>query len=85
MKLKEIGTLERRKQFLDLLNLEIPKLEKVDRENRLGRCTRKAKRCFKSAVKCVIASKDIIAAGTLPCLPAAVACAGMVVALSVSL
>jgi hypothetical protein len=85
LKLKEVGTLERRNQFLDLLNLEIPKLEKVESENRLGRCTRKAKRYFKSAVECVIASKDIIAAGASPCLPAAVACAGMVVVLSVSL
>jgi len=87
LNLKDVGTLERREQFLELLNSEIPKLDNIDSDSdsRLSRCSRKAKRCFKSAVGCVIASKGIITAATTPCLPAAVACAGVVVLLSVSL
>jgi hypothetical protein len=81
--LKGVGTLERQEQFLELLNSEVPKLDNSD--SRLSRCSRKAKRCFKSAVGCVIASKDIITAATTPCLPAAAACAGVVVLLSVGL
>jgi hypothetical protein len=86
-KLKPVGTLERRKQFLGFFNSEIEKLIDADRDSDtlLGACSRKAKRCFKMAVTCVVASKDIIAPATTPCLPAAVACTGVVILLSVSL
>jgi hypothetical protein len=84
-KLEPIGTLERREQFLGFLSSEIEKLNKTDSETRLKPRSNKAKRFFKSAVACIIASKDIITAATTPCLPASVACAGVAVLLSVGL
>ncbi|KIW24505.1 hypothetical protein, variant [Cladophialophora immunda] len=78
-KLKPIGTLERREQFLGFLSLEIEKLNRADSEILP---TNKAKRFFRSAVESIIASKGIITAATAPCLPASVACAGVVVLLS---
>jgi hypothetical protein len=84
-KLKPVGTLERREQFLGFLSSEIEKLNKTDSETRLKKCSNKAKRFFKSAVGCIIASKDIITAAATPCLPASVACAGVAVLLSVGL
>lgn len=80
-KLEPVGTLERREQFLGFFSSEIEKLNKT----RLRDCSNKAKRFFKSAVDCIIASKDIITAAATPCLPASVACAGVTVLLSVSL
>jgi hypothetical protein len=82
-KLKDLGTLERRKQFLELLNSEIHILNNINSDSQLSGCSRKAKRCFKSAVGCVVASKSIITTAASPCLPAAVACAGVMVLLSV--
>jgi hypothetical protein len=84
-KLKPVGTLERREQFLGFLRSEIEKLNKTDSETRLSKCSNKAKRFFQSAVRCIMASKDIITAAATPCLPASVACAGVTVLLSVSL
>jgi len=84
-KLKPVGTLERREQFLGFLSSEIEKLDTTDCETRLRKCSNKAKRFFKSARGCILASKDIIAAAATPCLPASVACAGVTVLLSVSL
>jgi hypothetical protein len=84
-KLKPIGTLERREQFLGFLGSEIEKLNKTDSETGLKGCSNKAKRFFKSAVGCIIASKDIITAAATPCLPASAACAGVTVLLSVGL
>jgi hypothetical protein len=84
-KLKPVGTLERREQFLGFLGSEIEKLNKTDSETRLRKCSNRAKRFFKSAVDCIIASKDIITAAATPCLPASVACAGVSVLLSVGL
>jgi hypothetical protein len=83
-RLEPIGTPERREQFRGFLNSEIEKLNDADSDTRLSRCSNKAKRFFKSAAACVIASKDIIAPATAACLPAAVACTGVVVILSVS-
>jgi hypothetical protein len=86
-KLETIGTPERREQFRGFLDSEVKKLNDAndaDSDPRLRKCSNKAKRFFKSAVACVIASKDIIAPATAACLPAAVACTGVVVILSVS-
>jgi hypothetical protein len=84
-KLEPIGTPERRAQFLVFLNSEIEHLNSIDGETRLSRCTNKAKRFLKTAVDCVIATKDIVTVAAAPCLPASVACAGTMFLLSVSL
>ncbi|KAH0538836.1 hypothetical protein FGG08_004612 [Glutinoglossum americanum] len=81
-KLEPVGTMERRKQFREFLDLETKKLNDIDSDTRLSRCSKKAKRFFKSAVNCVVASKDIVAAAAAPCLPASVACAGAMFLLS---
>jgi hypothetical protein len=59
-------------------------LKDADCDIRLSKCSNKAKRFFKTAAACVIASKDIIAPATAACLPAAVACTAVVFILSVS-
>ncbi|KAH6716446.1 hypothetical protein BKA61DRAFT_548460, partial [Leptodontidium sp. MPI-SDFR-AT-0119] len=86
VKLEPVGTLKRREQFLDFFSLEIEGLKKSETEElnttRLSKCSNKAKRFFKSAADCIIASKDIITAAATPCLPASVACAGVAVLLS---
>jgi hypothetical protein len=84
-KLKPVRTMERREQFLGFLSSEIEKLNEADIETRLRKCSNKAKRFFKSAFGCIIASKNIIATAATPCLPASVACTGVMVLLSVSL
>lgn len=85
-KLKPIGTLERREQFLEFLNSEIEHLNNTTKsETRLGRCSNKAKRFLRTAADSIIATKSVITAATTPCLPASVACAGVTVLLSVSL
>jgi hypothetical protein len=81
--LKPAGSRERREQLLGFLGAEIDKLNQPESETRLSRCSNKAKRFFQSAVRCVMASKDVITAAATPCLPAAVACAGVTVLLSV--
>lgn len=84
-KLEPVGSLERRQQFLGFLNSELKKINAADSAARLRKCSNKSKRFFKSAVACIVASKDIIAPATSACLPASVACTGVVVLLSVSL
>lgn len=82
--LEPIETPERRKQVLDFLDKEIERLNSLDSETRLRSFKRKAGRFFKSAVNFVAATQTIINAASSPCLPAAVACAGVTVLLSVS-
>ena len=83
--LKPVGTLERRKQFLEFLNSKASQLNAAKEDHsRLDRCSRKAKRFFRKAVECVVATKDIVNIATQPCLPAAAACAGVTFLLSVS-
>jgi hypothetical protein len=84
-KLKPVRTLGRREQFLGFLGSKIEELNKTDSEIRLRKCSNRAKRFFKSAVDCIIVSKDIITAAVTPCLLASVACAGVSVFLSVGL
>jgi len=83
-KLRPIGTQERRKQVLDFLDSGIKRLEDTDSDTRLRKCSKKAKRFFKNAVGCIVATQGIISAAAAPCLPAAAACAGVTVLLSVS-
>lgn len=83
-KLEPSETPERRKQVLDFLDKEIERLSGIDSETRLRRFKRKAGRFFKTAVDFVVATQSIINTAASPCLPAAVACAGVTVLLSVS-
>ena len=76
-KLKPVGTLERREQFLGFLNSKTEQLNDINSETQLKKCSIEARRYFKSAVSCVIATKDIIATAAAHCPPASVACAGV--------
>jgi hypothetical protein len=84
-KLEPLGSLARQEQFLGFLNSELKRLVATDSNTRLSRCSNKAKRLFKSALMAIFTAKDIIVPATRMCLPASVACTGMVVLLSVSL
>lgn len=83
-KLEPIGTPKRREQFREFFESEVKNLTSIDSETRLQGCKNKAKRFLKAAVDCVLATRDIIAAASAPCLPASVACAGVTFLLSVS-
>jgi hypothetical protein len=83
-KLMPIGTQERRKQVLEFLDLEIKRLEDTESKTRLGKWGAKAKRFFKETIDFIVLTQSIINTAAAPCLPAAVACAGVTVLLSVS-
>ncbi|EFW99839.1 ankyrin repeat-containing protein [Grosmannia clavigera kw1407] len=83
-KLEPIGTQSRRNQFYEFLTSEVEDLHRARTEDntKWRKCKRKAKQYFETAAKVVVASKDIIAPATNACLPAGVACTGVVVILS---
>lgn len=83
-KLKPIGTLERRKQVLDYVDSEIKRFKDADTETWMWKCSKRAKGFFENTVSCVLCVQNIINTAAMPCLPAAVACAGVTVLLSVS-
>jgi len=83
--LKPAGTSERRKQLLKFLDLKTNQLKDAANQTRLDDCSRKAKRFFRNAVDCVVATQCLINNAVAPCLPASVACAGVTFLLSVSL
>ena len=76
-KLEPVGTLERREQFLGFLNSKIEQLDDKNSETQLKKYSIEARRLFKTAFDRVIATKDIINGAAGPCLPASVACAGV--------
>ncbi|KAH0553091.1 hypothetical protein GP486_006718 [Trichoglossum hirsutum] len=83
-KLEPIGTEERRKQAFGFFGSEIERLNAIDTTSysQLKKCGNKAKRCFKAAVTCIMATRDIVNAAATPRLPASVACMGVTVLLS---
>ena len=84
-KLEPVGTPERQKQFLDFIDLESKKLDKRAKDiSCLGKYTEKAKTSLRTVVDCVLAIKGVINTAASACLPAAIACAGVTVLLTVS-
>jgi hypothetical protein len=84
-KLEPIGSLERRQQFLGFRNSELASLSPAGTDTKLSRCSNKAKSLVKGTVSTIVASKDIITSATAACLPASIACTGVMVLLSVRL
>jgi hypothetical protein len=82
--LEPSGTPERRKQILDFLEKEVERLNSTESQTRLRNFKRKTSRFFNRAIRFVVGTHDIIKEATSHCLPASVACVGVVVLLSVS-
>jgi hypothetical protein len=75
--LEPAGTPERKKQICNFIDSEHKKLPD---SSALGKCSS----VFKKASENVVKAKDVIAAATAPCLPASIACAGVMLILTVS-
>jgi len=84
-KLEPVGTPERQRQFLHFIDLESKKLDKRAKDiSCLGKYTEKAKTSLRTVVDCILAIKGVINTAASACLPAAIACAGVTVLLTVS-
>ncbi|KAI9661218.1 MAG: hypothetical protein M1821_009545 [Bathelium mastoideum] len=66
------------RRVLAFLEAGVKDLQK-DADTGLQRCTEKAKHCFQSLLECVIKLKNLINIAAHSCLPAALACAGVMV------
>jgi hypothetical protein len=79
------GTKARREQIIAFIQPKSEKLENAEDQNHLSQCKENAKGFFRTAVKFVTKTQGIINAAATPCLPAAVACAGVTLLLTASL
>lgn len=75
--LEPAGTLERKEQICTFIVSESKRLSDSSKLGRFGKV-------FQQASKWVTATKDVITTAAAPCLPASIACAGVMLILSVS-
>lgn len=75
--LEPAGTLERRKQITAFIESESKHFHDTSKSGEFASV-------FKKAADCILKAEKVISAAVQPCLPASIACAGMMLVLSVS-
>ncbi|OCK76743.1 hypothetical protein K432DRAFT_305689, partial [Lepidopterella palustris CBS 459.81] len=80
--LEPAGTRERQKQIYDFITSEFNSFHGTSQSGTFSSVLRKAASCVKKAADCVLKAENVISAAAQPCLPASIACAGVMLVVS---